>query len=194
MKKPLIPFGWLPGHWGLKGTTREIARAEYELDGVELEIRLAEIRNKDQKERERETLSILLKHEKISTEDYDRRINDLIDFDDETKKSISSLDLDLKHGKITQEKYDRKKADILKEPWVSMPRIHWDPLGKSRTYFELDYNEHFVAHLRENGYVGDEDEDIINAWLNDICISISEEISGMEMGFNTPSRRSPDSE
>ena len=43
MSKPVIPFGWLPGHWGLKGKTKERARAEYELEGYDLEIALAVI-------------------------------------------------------------------------------------------------------------------------------------------------------
>ena len=43
MKKK-IPFEWWPGHWGLSGTTRELAKAEYELEGKELELKLAEIK------------------------------------------------------------------------------------------------------------------------------------------------------
>ena len=39
-----LPFGTLPGHWGLKGKTREIAKAEYELEGYELKKRLLEIK------------------------------------------------------------------------------------------------------------------------------------------------------
>lgn len=35
-KRKLIPFKFMPGSWGLKGKTREIAQAEYELDGTEL--------------------------------------------------------------------------------------------------------------------------------------------------------------
>ena len=39
-----LKFGMMPGHWGLKGKTREIAKAEYELEGFELEERLLEIK------------------------------------------------------------------------------------------------------------------------------------------------------
>lgn len=35
-KRKLIPFNWLPGSWGLSGKTKEIAQAEYELEGTEL--------------------------------------------------------------------------------------------------------------------------------------------------------------
>lgn len=43
MKKPLIPFKLLPAAWGLKGKTFEKAKAEYELAGDDLAIKLAEI-------------------------------------------------------------------------------------------------------------------------------------------------------
>lgn len=43
MKKPLIPFRLLPGSWGLRGKALDRAKAEYELVGDALAIRLAEI-------------------------------------------------------------------------------------------------------------------------------------------------------
>lgn len=174
MKKPLIPFGWMPGHWGLKGTTREIAQAEYELSGIDLELRLAEIKITDAAALKRETLAIRRRHDKISVEEFEDEMTELGEFDDPKKKELAKLDLDLKYQRITQERYDRIKADILGEPWVSMPRIHWSPLGKPRAFFELEYNEHFVKQLRDNGYSG-EDAEIVNQWMNDVCEGILEE-------------------
>ena len=187
MKKPLIPFGWWPGHWGLKKSTRDIARAEYELEGLELELRLAEIRSKDNDDLELEKLAILRKHDRITEDEYMRKIVDLSPVD-ENKKKLEHLDIDLKHKKITQDQYDRKKADLLGEAWVSMPRIHWNPLGKNRAYFEMDYNEHFIKQLRDSGYDGD-DTEIVNQWMNDVCISILEETNGMDVEYATPSKR-----
>ena len=42
-KKRLIPFSWLPGHWGMNGKMRDVAQAEYELAGEDLERRMVEI-------------------------------------------------------------------------------------------------------------------------------------------------------
>jgi hypothetical protein len=170
MKKPLIPFGWMPGHWGLKGSTREIAKAEYELTGLDLDLRLAEIRISDEKDLEREKLAIMRKHDLISADEYTKKVIDLAPIDDNQKK-LEHLEHDLKSGKITQEQHDRRRADILGEPWVSMPRIHWNPAGKARAYFELEYNDHFIKQLRDNGYEGS-DEDIVNQWMNVVCESI----------------------
>ena len=186
-----IPFGWMPGHWGLKGTTREIAKAEYELDGIDLDMKVAEIRLTGV-DLEREKLTILRRYNQISIEEFEQKITDLGTFDDPKKKELAKLDLDYNYKKINRDEYEKTKANILEEPWVSMPVIHWDPLGKNRTYFELDYNEHFIKHLRKHGYTGTKDEDVINLWLNDICISISEEITGLDGEFVIPSRRSID--
>ena len=35
-RKRIFPFGWAPAHWGMEGKLREIAKAEYELNGEEL--------------------------------------------------------------------------------------------------------------------------------------------------------------
>jgi hypothetical protein len=63
-----------------------------------------------------------------------------------------------------------------------MPKISWDPVDPSKTYFELDYNQPFVEYLRENGYVGI-DEDVINKWLNDVCTSILSEMAPVDPEF-----------
>jgi len=189
MKKPFIPFGWWPGHWGLKGKTREIAKAEYELSGFDLVEKLLEITYRD----DPDALALAMlqaqkKHALISDHDYELASADIKYKDDEQARNLARLDADRTHGKLTQEVYDRRRADILGEPWVSMPKIHWDPTGSGRTYFELDYNESFIKLLQENGYEGDED-DIVNKWLNDVCISISEEITGLDAELVTPTRR-----
>jgi hypothetical protein len=189
MSKPIIPFGWWPGHWGLKGSTRERARAEYELTGMELEEKLLEISiGHDPDALALQLLELQKKHGKISDYDYDTSVAVVTHKTDESSLGLAKLDIDLAHGKIIQDQYDRKRADLLKEPWVSMPRIHWDPTGSGRTYFELDYNEHFISFLHSNGYEGEED-DIVNRWLNDVCISISEEITGLDAELVTPTRR-----
>lgn len=173
MNKPLIPFGWMPGHWGLRGMTREIAQAEYELQGTALEKQLLEIRLRDNPELiKRGRLDLQLKHQEISKYDYDIACAEL-DFSG-SELVIKKLDIDLAQGKITSQVFERKKADALGQPWVSMPVISWVPENASRTYFELDYNEHFIKYLQDNGYSGTEDE-ILNRWLNDVCTAVASE-------------------
>lgn len=188
MRKPLIPFSWMPGSWGLKGKTREIAKAEYELSGTELEEALIRIKlDHDPDGLASSLLEMRRKNGQISGYEYEIARAKL-DKKDDTEQALAILDVDLSHGKIDQLTHDRKRADLLGEPWVSMPKIHWNPLGKSRAYFEMDYNSHFIKQLRDNGYEGEE-SDIINQWMNDVCIGILEEINDMDVEFATPTRR-----
>lgn len=209
----MIPFWMWPGSWGLKGKTRAIAQAEYELVGYDFEckvaeinysedheqlalallaaqlkyckidqythdMRVAEVKFSDPDQLELEKLDIDLAHKKISEYDYD--IASAIKTCSGTELELARLDIDLEHGKITEQAYERRKADIQGEPWVAMPKISWDPENPGKTYFELDYNEHFVGFLRSNGYLGT-DDDCINKWLNDVCYSVLEEMSQPEL-------------
>jgi len=190
MKHPFIPFWLMPGSWGLKGKTRAIAQAEYESSTpYELDRRLLEINHGDDKDAmAKGTLDLELKHRFINDYEYQQRLADITNSHDVTLAGIAKLDIDLAHKKITQLEYDRKRADLLNEPWVSMPVINWDPAISNKTYFQLDYNDYFYKHLLANGYEGEED-DVINRWINDVCISIIEEINDMDAEFVTPSRR-----
>lgn len=179
-----IPFHLLPASWGLKGKTRQIAEAEYLYTGYELERELAKINIDDQTELDLAMVKIDLKHGKIDEYEADRRQARITTAKeaDEKVSEMAMLDADLKHNKISQQEYDRKKADILGEPYMAMPKISWDPADPSKTFFELDYNDHFVRYLEQHGYTGSE-EDIINRWLNDVCGSVMDEMAEKEPEF-----------
>ena len=36
----------------------------------------------------------------------------------------------------------------------------------------MDWNDHFVAMLHDNGYTGTNDEDVVNKWFNDVCRTV----------------------
>lgn len=73
MKKK-IPFWMMPASWGLKGKTREIAEAEYYLEGKDLEEKLAEINAETPEEKEIAKLAVKLKHEEISQDAFDKAV------------------------------------------------------------------------------------------------------------------------
>ena len=59
--KRVLPFGWVPGHWGLTGKLRERAEAEYTLIGEELDKKNIEINLGDRTDEE--VALALLEHE-----------------------------------------------------------------------------------------------------------------------------------
>ena len=178
-----IPFKFLPASWGLKGKSRAIAEAEYNYTGYELKKKLAEIDAGIEKDKlERAMIDIDLEYKLIDQYAADNRIADLEHRNDETALILARLQIDLNHGKITQQDYERKSADLKGEPYMAMPKISWDPVDPSKTYFELDYNEAFVRYLESNNYTGSEEE-VINRWLNDVCSSILDEMAADQPDF-----------
>jgi hypothetical protein len=183
-----IPFGWLPASWGLKGKSRELAEAEYYLTGYDLDVAKARIGHGSESPAfTRSVLDIDLAYGKISAYDHDVRLAE-INNSDETALALAKLDVDLKHNRISAQEHERKTADIKNEPYMAMPKISWDPVDPTKTYFELDYNQAFVEFLRNNGYTGVDDE-IINRWLNDVCTSILSEMAPVDPEFVSAVRR-----
>lgn len=103
-----------PKSWGKKGKDREIAEAEYNLDGEQLQFELNKI----------------------------------------------------------ESKYDRIEADKIGEPYVNVIRMGIDPENVVQGYFELDWNDAFVAMLQEKGIKGTSDEDVVNKWFNAVCRTV----------------------
>jgi hypothetical protein len=181
-KKRLIPFNLLPAAWGLTGKSRKIAEAEYYYDGYDLEVELALIEHGDSAEYNKALIAIDLKHNRIDQLEADRKLAKLKHPEGSVELEVALLEVSLKHEMISQIDYDKKRADLLEEPFMAMPKISWDPIDPSKTYFELDYNEHFVRYLEQNGYVGTEEE-IINRWLNDVCLSVLDEVAPTDTEF-----------
>lgn len=71
-----IPFSWFPGSWGLKGKSREIAQAEYELKGEELDLKLLDLKYDDHEcvEYKRNLLELKLKYKHIDENTYNKEI------------------------------------------------------------------------------------------------------------------------
>lgn len=181
--KKIIPFGVWPGSWGLKGRTRECAQAEYYLQGRELELRLMEIMETDPQVQARRRLEIDHAHGLITITERDLGIAALTHRNDASKLALAQLEIEFRDHVIETPEYQRRLADIQGEPWVAMPEISWDPADPSRSFFKLDYNDHFVAFLRKNGYSGTSEDVVVEAWLNDVCRSVIQDLGQEDPAF-----------
>lgn len=174
-----LPFGYLPGHWGLKGKTREIARAEYELTGFELERKLLELNadtmsDEDYKMR---MLTLEYNNHKITKSQYDRALAELIK--DETQRRLALLEIDYREGVIKELDYAKQTATIKNEPWVTVINMDFSGKGALEGSFELDWNEQFVEKLRKDGYLGPTADAVVNQWFMEVCRNVAmEEFDG----------------
>ena len=67
-----------------------------------------------------------------------------------------------------------------KEPWIAVLDTHVNKDNIKNGFFELDWNEYFVLQLRANGYKGDSEEAVVDAWFGELCRNVGNE-SGVNM-------------
>lgn len=179
MSNKTIPFSWLPASWGLKGKTREIAQAEYELEGFELKKRLLDIGKEDLTESkyEQKLIDLEFEYKLIDKATQMRRLTALIE--DEHQRTLASLELDYKEGVITDTEYQKQTATLNKEPWVTVLSMDFGGKQSLEGSFELDWNDFFVANLIKDGYQGPTPDNIVNQWFMEVCRNVAmEEFDG----------------
>lgn len=68
----------------------------------------------------------------------------------------------------------KDRATRLKEPWVGVLNTHINSDNIRNGFFELDWNEHFVLKLKQEGYGadGDLDEEIVDRWFRELCANV----------------------
>jgi len=69
----------------------------------------------------------------------------------------------------------KEAANAKKEPWVTVLQTHVNPESPKNGFFELDWNEYFVLMLRNNGYTGVTEEEIVDQWFSDLCREVGSE-------------------
>lgn len=164
-----LPYGILPGHWGLKGKTREIARAEYEFIGEVLERKLNEINSDNDEELILKNLQVDRKYNHITKEEYDYKHAELI-YTEGHEGILAKLELDKKYGKITESEYTKALYSLNGDPWVGVIGSEFNPDGGTSGFsFELDWNQAFVDMCVESGYNGANEEQIVEQWFEDVA-------------------------
>jgi hypothetical protein len=141
------------------------------ITAYEHDVLIADVRYPaDSKERSRALLDIVYRHGKMSDHEYDRKVLSL-DYEEgspELEKAL--LDVDYQHGVIGEKAYEKAAATLNGDPWVGVLNSEFTSSGEGIGAFalELDWNEKFIEYLRENGYTGEHDADIVDRWLADI--------------------------
>ena len=104
--------------------------------------------------------------------------------DTDIDKEIAKLDVQLKNSKIGKYEHEKQVAELKEEPYVNVLKLDVNPENAKAGYMELDWNDHFVKFLHENGYRGENDEDVVNKWFNDVCRTVLvQEIADQDYGL-----------
>jgi len=89
------------------------------------------------------------------------------------KKTIKKTVVKKKSATSTKAKSEK--------PWVKVLDMNVNPDNPKNGFFELDWNKEFVNMLKQNGYKGDSEEQIIDQWFQTLCRTI-----GNEQGVDVP--------
>ena len=79
-----------------------------------------------------------------------------------------------KEAEETAKMSPKDRATKLKEPWVGVLNTHVNKENVRNGFFELDWNDHFVLKLKQEGYGfdGDKDEEIVDRWFRELCANV----------------------
>jgi hypothetical protein len=69
----------------------------------------------------------------------------------------------------------KAEATKKKEPYVAVLNVEMKDNNPRNGFFELDWNEYFIRELRLNGYQGDSEEEIVDAWFKELCGNVAQE-------------------
>ena len=61
------------------------------------------------------------------------------------------------------------------EPMVKVLQVNVNPENPRNGFFELDWNSEFVNMLKQNGYKGASEEEIVDRWFQSLCKTIGNE-------------------
>ena len=77
------------------------------------------------------------------------------------------------------------------KPWVKVLSMNVNPDNPRNGFFELDWNKEFVNMLQQNGYQGDNEEQIVDRWFQTLCRTIGNEqgIDSVASGYVKINRR-----
>lgn len=174
-KKHVLPFWAIPAHWGLSGTVKEIAWAEYHLEGEELERRIASLTLAGS-QLDRQMLDIDLKYNLIDRYEYGIKLLELDYSGDDLE--LKKLEYYRAHNRISENDYEKRVATLKNEGWVKI--IHVDKNGS----FEFDWNDRFIEELEESGFgPAPKQEMIVDQWFNEICKTITLETVQGDLGL-----------
>ena len=163
-----LPFWMYPAHWGLKGRMLEHAKVDYLIDDEiarETEHLKIDYTGKDLQER-----ILHMKKEKgvLSPTEYEDALIDLIE--DPELKAKETLEVLRERGDITEHEYMKEICTRTNIPWFVFDVNYTN----GDLYMDSDWNDCFVTMLKEIGYNGQNDDEIVQHYIRDMGHKLAE--------------------
>lgn len=107
----------------------------------------------------------------LDTKKWLSMVNDV----DRTKYELEDK---LSTGKITKNEYEKEIKTLNKEPYIHIINVEYNVKDGIHA-IEFDWNDYFIQELKDNGYTGNTDEELIDQWfvaLSTLVASESESV------------------
>lgn len=142
-------------------------KSKYDFDTSKINITFP---NHDSKEYKLAILNINKQYNKISEYEYEKEFLKLTCDEDDLGKQL--LNLEKKYNKISEHEYEKKMCTENNEPYFSVVS---EKYNEGKIEFELDWNEIFIKKLKEEGYEGYTDQQMVDLYFKEICKQVAEE-------------------
>jgi hypothetical protein len=162
----------------LRDTPAALTRKLFEIDRLyghinkyEYDHKVAEFEINDPQELAIRKLKIDVAHKKISA--YEAAQQEVaITTEAGVKREIALLDVEYRFDRLKKAEYEKQRASLKDEPWIAIINSGFDPeQGLDGVFFEFDWNVQWIEFLKLNGYVGHNDDQIVDDWFTDVCRS-----------------------
>ena len=93
------------------------------------------------------------------------------------KVEAQKAEVESEKMELLKQRDPKEHATRRKEPWVNVIDVKVNEENVRNGFFELDWNEYFIAQLIQAGYGVDNDpeEEIVDRWFRDIVYNMLEE-------------------
>ena len=91
------------------------------------------------------------------------------------KKKETTSEETSKNPKLEALMKEKEQATAKGEPWVAVLDTKINQENIRNGFFELDWNDEFVNMLRQSGYQGQSEEEIVDRWFQTLCRTIGNE-------------------
>ena len=93
------------------------------------------------------------------------------------KVEAQKAEVESEKMELLKQRDPKEYATRKKEPWVNVIDVKVNEENVRNGFFELDWNEYFIAQLIQAGYGVDNDpeEEIVDRWFRDIVYNMLEE-------------------
>ena len=101
-----------------------------------------------------------------------KKLNDKIEAEEAEKKAVYEKKQELARlaaEAIAKKNAEKNLATQNELPYVNIVRIEVDGDHITEGEIELDWNDFFIIDLKKQGYVGDNEEEVVDQWFRDVC-------------------------